>query len=94
MNPEETNKKMITETPAVGHLQTPVPAHMGSTDDAERLEAMVVLRTKALTDRITELEATNRSMVDRELRMVELKKEIEGLKKVIDGGAGTHKNGD
>jgi chemotaxis protein methyltransferase CheR len=45
------------------------------------LEAQVEKETKELTDRVTELESMNKTMVGRELKMVELKKEIEDLKK-------------
>lgn len=44
------------------------------------LEAKVAERTKELADRVKELETLNNTMVGRELKMVELKKEIEGLK--------------
>jgi len=46
----------------------------------EELEAKVLHRTEELSGRIKELESLNRSMVGRELKMVELKKEIESLK--------------
>lgn len=49
--------------------------------NAKELTAKVVEQTKNLNQRILELEAMNKSMVDRELKMVELKKEIEALKK-------------
>jgi hypothetical protein len=49
------------------------------------LEAKVVLRTEELTGRIKELESLNKTMVGRELKMVELKKEIENLKKLVNG---------
>ena len=45
------------------------------------LEVKVEERTKELTDRVKELESLNKSMVGRELKMVELKKENEALKK-------------
>jgi hypothetical protein len=47
------------------------------------LENKVAERTKELGNKIKELESTNKSMVGRELKMVELKKEIENLKKQI-----------
>lgn len=45
------------------------------------LEIKVAEQTKELTDRVRELEMANKSMIGRELKMVELKKEIEELKK-------------
>ena len=65
------------------------------------LEAQVAERTAELAKRIKELELVNRSMVGRELKMVELKKEIEDLKEKVNngsprsssGGAGNGKNG-
>lgn len=45
------------------------------------LEAKVAQRTTELADQVKELEALNKTMVGRELKMVELKKEIEELKK-------------
>ena len=47
----------------------------------KELEVKVAERTVALTDKIKELESLNKTMVDRELKMVELKGEIEELKK-------------
>ncbi len=46
------------------------------------LEIKVGERTQELAGRVDELEALNKTMVDRELKMVELKKEIESLKKM------------
>ena len=46
------------------------------------LEVKVNERTKELNDRIKELETLNKSMVGRELKMIELKEEIEHLKKI------------
>lgn len=46
----------------------------------KELEAKVLQRTNELSERIKELESLNKSMVGRELKMVELKKEIESLK--------------
>ena len=48
---------------------------------AKELAVKVEEQTKNLTDRVKELETLNKSMVGRELKMVELKKEIEDLKK-------------
>ena len=45
------------------------------------LEVTIAKRTAELADRVKELESVNKSMVGRELKMVELKKEIEDLKK-------------
>jgi nitrogen-specific signal transduction histidine kinase len=49
------------------------------------LEIKVAERTASLTDRIKELETLNNTMVGRELKMVELKKEIEFLKLAKNG---------
>ncbi len=66
-------------------------------DYTKGLEAKVTERTKDLSDRIKELEILNKTMVGRELRMVELKKEIEYLNKLkkngnSKNGNGNHKN--
>jgi nitrogen-specific signal transduction histidine kinase len=45
------------------------------------LEVKVAERTAELATQVKELESVNKTMVDRELKMVELKKEIEELKK-------------
>lgn len=50
---------------------------------SKQLEAEVIKRTNELSDRIAELEIINTSMVDRELKMVELKKENAELKKQL-----------
>lgn len=47
----------------------------------KNLAIKVAKRTAELTDRVKELESLNKIMVGRELKMVELKKEIENLKK-------------
>lgn len=47
---------------------------------SKELEVKVLERTNELELRIQELEAMNKSMVDRELRMAELKKEMEEMK--------------
>lgn len=58
------------------------------------LEVKVADQTKKLADRVKELEAANKSMVGRELKMVELKKEIESLRKRVKNGLnGNGKNG-
>lgn len=57
------------------------------------LEVKVAERTKELTNRVQELESLNKTMIGRELKMVELKKEIENLEKLIKNGNGNHKNG-
>lgn len=63
---------------------------------ARGLEVKVAERTGELANRIRELEVLNKTMVGRELKMVELKKEIEDLKKRVKNGNGkngNHKNG-
>jgi PAS domain-containing protein len=57
------------------------------------LEVKVDERTRDITDRVQELEDINKSMVGRELKMMELKKEIVRLKKLIKNGNGNGKNG-
>jgi len=47
----------------------------------KNLEVKIAERTKQLAARVKELEELNESMVGREIKMVELKKEIEELKK-------------
>lgn len=50
-------------------------------EHTKELEAKVAERTAELTEKVKELESINKSMVGREIKMVELKKEIEELKK-------------
>ena len=50
----------------------------------ESLEEQVKERTKELQDKIRELEKFNRLAVGRELKMIELKKEIERLKNELE----------
>jgi len=47
---------------------------------AKELEVKVLERTNELEARIKELESMNSSMVDRELKMIELKKELDEMK--------------
>jgi chemotaxis protein methyltransferase CheR len=54
----------------------------------KRLTVEVAKRTAELEIRVRELERMNKTMVDRELKMVELKKEIEYLKKLVRNGNG------
>jgi len=56
-----------------------------SEDITERknLELKVTERAEELAERVEELEALNKIMTDRELKMVELKKEIENLRSQI-----------
>jgi hypothetical protein len=62
----------------------------------KELEVKVRERTSELTDKIKEVESLNKAMVGRELTMIELKKEIESLEKLIKNGplanGGNHKN--
>ena len=57
------------------------------------LEEKVRQRTTELVDRVAELESLNKTMIGRELKMVELKREIEALKKRLKKAAGKRKNG-
>ena len=57
------------------------------------LEDKIAERTKELADRIKELEVANKNMVGRELKMVELKKEIADLKKRVKNSNGRNGNG-
>lgn len=50
-------------------------------DYTKGLEVKVADRTKELIERVKELESMNKTMVERELKMVELKKEIKKLNK-------------
>ena len=57
------------------------------------LEMKVTERTKDLIAKVKELEESNKTMVGRELKMVELKKEIADLKKRVENGNGKNGNG-
>ena len=57
------------------------------------LEIKVAERTRELADQVKELEMINKSMVGRELKMVELKKEVENLKKLVKNGNSKNGNG-
>lgn len=57
------------------------------------LESKVATRTEELASQVKELEALNKTMVGRELKMVELKKEVEGLKKLAKNGKGRNGKG-
>ncbi|HTE48776.1 MAG TPA: hypothetical protein VK675_02635 [Candidatus Paceibacterota bacterium] len=50
-------------------------------EHAKDLETGITERTSELSERVKELESLNKAMVGRELKMAELKKEIENLKK-------------
>ena len=52
---------------------------------AEGLEENIKLRTKELQERVDELETLHKLTVGRELKMIELKKEIENFKKELTG---------
>jgi two-component system CheB/CheR fusion protein len=62
-------------------------------DYNQELEAKLAERTRELTERVQELESVNKSMVGRELKMVELKKEIKDLKERVKNGNGKNENG-
>ena len=60
----------------------------------KELTKEVSKRTEELEERVQELERLNKTMIGRELKMVELKKEIEILKKLVKNGHkknGNHK---
>ncbi len=59
----------------------------------KELTVEVAKRTAELEERVEELERLNKTMIGRELKMVELKKEIEDLKEQVNKGNGNHKNG-
>lgn len=50
-------------------------------EHSKNCDDKVAQRTRELTERIAELESLNKTMVGRELKMLELKKEIDDLKK-------------
>ena len=61
--------------------------------NVKELASKVEERTAELSSRIQELETLNKSMIGRELKMVELKKEVEDLRKRIkNGNGGGHKS--
>jgi two-component system, cell cycle sensor histidine kinase PleC len=57
------------------------------------LEVRIAERTKELSDKVRELEAINKTMIGRELKMVELKKEIKKLEKLVKNSNGNNRNG-
>lgn len=61
------------------------------TEYTNRLEVKVVERTAELAERVKELETLNKTMIGRELKMVELKKEVENLRKMVKNGNGFNK---
>ncbi|OWK27369.1 MAG: hypothetical protein US76_04010 [Parcubacteria group bacterium GW2011_GWA2_38_13b] len=56
------------------------------------LEITILEKTKDLAGRIEELEKINKTMIGRELKMVELKNEIKNLKKKVKNGNGANGN--
>jgi nitrogen-specific signal transduction histidine kinase len=62
-------------------------------DHTKELEVEVEKRTKELADKIRELETVNKSMVGRELKMVELKKDIQKLLERAKNSSGKNGNG-
>ena len=61
-------------------------------DYTKSLEIEVTKRTSELASRLEEVERLNKSMIGRELKMVELKKEIAILKKRVKNGNGKNGN--
>lgn len=59
----------------------------------KKLTIEVAERTAELESRVKELERMNKIMVGREIKMLELKKEIEKLKKCVKNGNGKNGNG-
>lgn len=62
----------------------------------KNLEAQVIERTNKLSDQLRQVESLNKAMVGRELKMIELKKEIRSLKKLAkngNNGKDNHKKG-
>jgi PAS domain-containing protein len=59
-------------------------------ENAQELEIRVAKRTAELDDRVKDLETLNKTMVGRELKMIELKKEVDDLKKLVRNGNGNH----
>jgi len=59
----------------------------------KELTLEVAKRTAELEVRVKELERMNRMMIGRELKMVELKKEIESLKELVTRTSGKNRNG-
>jgi nitrogen-specific signal transduction histidine kinase len=57
-------------------------------DYTKSLEIKVAERTAELADQVAELQSLNKTMVGRELKMVELKKEIEELRKQRNNSGG------
>ncbi|MFA5098990.1 MAG: PAS domain-containing protein [Candidatus Paceibacterota bacterium] len=62
-------------------------------DYTKELECKVAERTKQLSDQVEELKALNKAMVGREIKMTELKKEIEVFEKKGKNGNGKNGNG-
>ena len=82
---EEVRERTKELEEAKGVLEIKVQARTRELRElAGGLEEKVKKRTKELRERVEELERFHRLTVGREVRMVELKKEIEGLKKEIE----------
>lgn len=76
----------IEDVTEKANLQTKIVEYSGN------LETTISKRTKELASRVAELERLNKSMVGRELKMVELKKVISDLKKRFKNGNGNGHN--
>lgn len=76
---EERTKELETER---GSLEKKVLERTSELEALKKgLEDMVKERTQKLNDKLEELKKFNAIMIDRELKMIQLKKEIEELKK-------------
>ncbi len=59
----------------------------------KKLEAKVKSRTKDLAENLRQVESLNKTMVGREIKMMELKKEIRNLKKRVKNGRSVGRTG-
>lgn len=83
---EDLKKSRTTLEESKEVLEVKVKARTSELEEfAESLEETVKARTKELRERLDELERFHRLTVDRELKMIELKKEIRKLEEELKG---------